>query len=178
MSTSNTPDSQPPQRARIPHWTAPFFWIVGTLLVHVGLPWFISFFVPRYGWADASPGWWNLIGLIPALGGLVMIAWGVILRFNVAASGWRWKLAPSYMLNKGPYRFSRNPIYLLELVMWLGWSIFYGSIAVLITFFLWWAAFVFYVIPRDERRMEARFGETYLQYKQSVPRWMKLPWGR
>jgi protein-S-isoprenylcysteine O-methyltransferase Ste14 len=28
------------------------------------------------------------------------------------------------------------------------------------------------VLPREERGLEARFGETYLQYKRTVPRWL------
>jgi protein-S-isoprenylcysteine O-methyltransferase Ste14 len=79
------------------------------------------------------------------------------------------------MLVKGPYRFSRNPMYVLELAMWAGWSIFYGSIAVFVTFILWWIAFAFFLVPLEERQLEERFGEAYLQYKNSVPRWVGLP---
>lgn len=41
-------------------------------------------------------------------------------------------LTPSYLLMRGPYRFTRNPMYVAELGLWLGWTIFFGSPAVLI----------------------------------------------
>lgn len=49
------------------------------------------------------------------------------------------------------------------------------SIAVLIGFILWWIAFAFILVPFKERQLEARFGETYLQYKKTVPRWFGPP---
>ncbi len=175
MSTSEAPDRQPSKRARIPRWSAPILWIVGALLVHVALPWGISLLSPRYGWVEGQPGWWNLIGLIPVAAGMGMIAWGGSLHFVAAPGGWEMERTPRYMLVKGPYRFSRNPMYLLEIGMWLGWAIFYGSIAVLIAFVLSWIGFAFFMVPSEERQLEARFGETYLQYKNSVPRWFGLP---
>ncbi len=59
--------------------------------------------------------------------------------------------------------------------MWFGWAIFYGSIAVFIAFILWWLFFAFLQIPTEERQLEARFGEIYLKYKATVPRWIGLP---
>ena len=46
---------------------------------------------------------------------------------------------------------------------------------VLIAFILWWLFFAFLQIPTEERQLEARFGETYLKYKDTVPRWIGLP---
>ena len=174
MSTSEAPNSQPSKRPRLPRWAAPILWIVGALVVHVALPWAISLIGPRYGWVEGRPGLWNLIGLIPVVAGLAMIAWGGSLHFVAAPGGWEMETTPRYMLVKGPYQFSRNPMYLLELAMWLGWAIFYGSIAVLIAFILWWMVFALFLIPSEERQLEARFGETYLQYKNRVPRWFGL----
>ena len=78
---------------------------------------------------------------------------------------------PKYLLVQGPYRFSRNPMYLGELVLWLGWALFYGSVAILIGFLLMWVMMNFRAVPREERDLEARFGESYLEYKDNVPRW-------
>lgn len=81
---------------------------------------------------------------------------------------------PNYLLTKAPYSFTRNPLYLLEIIMWFGWTIFYGSLAVFITTILWWIIFAFIIIPYEERQLEARFGEEYLKYKRAVPRWIML----
>lgn len=168
---SEAPESRPSKRAR---WLRPTLLIPLGLGVHVLLPWAISLITPRYGWADGRPGVSNVIGLIPVAMGLGMIAWGLSLHFVRATGVVQWEGTPRYLLLKGPYRFSRNPMYLLELVMWLGWAIFYGSIAVLIAFILWWVFFAFIQIPTEERQLEARFGESYLQYREKVPRWFGL----
>ena len=145
------------------------------LAVHVALPWAISLITPHYGWVDGRPGVWNVIGLIPVAVGLAMIAWGLSLHFVRGTGVVDWEGTPRHLLVKGPYRFSRNPMYLLELAMWLGWAIFYGSGAVLIAFILWWVFFAVIQIPTEERQLEARFGAIYHQYTNTVPRWFGLP---
>lgn len=152
-----------PEPARIPKWSAPILWILGTLLLS-----------PRYGWSQGNPGAWNLLGLIPIAAGLGMIAWGASLHFASTANGWRMETTPRYLITRGPYKFSRNPMYVLELAMWFGWAIFYGSISVFIMFLLWWVAFYF-LVPYEERQLKARFGDAFLNYQRNVPRWFKLP---
>ena len=78
----------------------------------------------------------------------------------------------NYLVLGGPYRFTRNPIYLFGMLIWLGWIIFYGSVAVLAGTVIIWGSVALLVVPWEERNLEARFGETYLQYKHSVPRWL------
>jgi protein-S-isoprenylcysteine O-methyltransferase Ste14 len=168
---SEASDNQPSGRSRIRVWVVAFFLVSLATAVHVVVPWAISLLTPRYGWVQGRPGLWNLIGLIPAATGLAMIAWALRLHFIRRTGIWELEPVPRQMLVKGPYRFSRNPMYLLELIMWLGWAIFYGSTAVLLAFGLWWIVFALIIIPREERQLEARFGETYLDYKRQVHRW-------
>jgi protein-S-isoprenylcysteine O-methyltransferase Ste14 len=66
-------------------------------------------------------------------------------------------------------------MFLFELAFWFGWALFYGSIAVLIGFLLFWVALNFMIVPYEERDLEARFGEAYRDYKARVPRWLGLP---
>jgi protein-S-isoprenylcysteine O-methyltransferase Ste14 len=81
------------------------------------------------------------------------------------------ELAQRYLLRHGPYAFSRNPMYLFELTLMFGWVIFYGSVAVLIAFGIACAVLNFINVPLEERALQARFGEVYLEYQRSVPRW-------
>jgi protein-S-isoprenylcysteine O-methyltransferase Ste14 len=39
----------------------------------------------------------------------------------------RRNLEPEYLLTDGPYRFSRNPMFLGSIAVWGGWSIWFGS---------------------------------------------------
>jgi len=68
-------------------------------------------------------------------------------------------------------------MYVCELAMWLGWAIFYGSPALLVAFVAWWITFVFVIVPDEKRQLQARFGQRYLEYMRSVPRWLR-PAGR
>jgi protein-S-isoprenylcysteine O-methyltransferase Ste14 len=77
-----------------------------------------------------------------------------------------------YLVVGGPYRFTRNPMYLCGMLIWLGWIIFYGSVAVLAGTVVIWGSVGMLVVPWEERNLEARFGEAYLRYKHSVPRWL------
>lgn len=79
------------------------------------------------------------------------------------------------LLTPGPYAFSRNPMYLSELAFWLGWALFFGSIAVLIGFLALFMLFNFVAVPHEERELETRFGEAYRAYKAQVPQWIGLP---
>src|SRR5262249_1364413 len=78
--------------------------------------------------------------------------------------------SPKFLLMSGPYAFTRNPMYVAELALWFGWTILFGSIGVLIGFIVL-CVVVNYVVRREERAMEAQFGEVYHQYKVKVPRW-------
>jgi protein-S-isoprenylcysteine O-methyltransferase Ste14 len=169
MSTSNIPNSGHPSRARfLPLWLAyPL-----ALIVWGVVPWAISLLTPHYGWTAGHPGPWNLFGLIPVLVGSTGLIWGLALHSAKSPEGIEWELDKSYLLIRGPYAFSRHPMYLSELTLLLGWVIFFGSIALLIAFVVWCVFFNFYAVPHEERAMEKHFGEAYRTYKARVPRWL------
>jgi len=76
------------------------------------------------------------------------------------------------IVRAGPYRFSRNPIYLAFSLLQLGLSLWVNSLALLITLIPAVALMWLVVIPREERYLEARFPSEYLPYKASVRRWL------
>jgi protein-S-isoprenylcysteine O-methyltransferase Ste14 len=141
-------------------------------IVWVVLPWTLSLLMRRYGWTAGRPGLWNDFGLIPVVVGLTGSLWTLHLHFAQSHDRLDWELDKNYLLTRGAYSFSRNPMYLFELILIFGWAIFYGSIPVLIAFLFWWSAFTFYIIPQEERVIESHFGEAYRDYKRSVRRWI------
>jgi protein-S-isoprenylcysteine O-methyltransferase Ste14 len=160
----------------MPRWLARsvalLVWIVGVPLAHGVIPWVISFVTPRYGWGAGYPGTWNLLGLIPIIVGTACLVWIMVLHVARTPEQVKLEWTPTYLLRRGPYALTRNPMYVAELALWCGWALLYGSVAVLIGFLFLWMVMHFRVIPREERALEARFGEVYLHYKNAVPRWL------
>lgn len=76
------------------------------------------------------------------------------------------------IVRAGPYRFSRNPIYLAFSLLHLGLAFSLNSLGLLITLIPAVALMSRVVIPREERYLEARFPSEYLAYKGSVRRWL------
>jgi protein-S-isoprenylcysteine O-methyltransferase Ste14 len=169
----------PGPRARgIPRWLVitlvPIIWPVGVSAVHAGIPWALSRLGPRYGWADGEPAGWNLLGYVPVAAGAVLLAWITAFAFarlrdlpERVPMDW----SPAILMTDGPYAVSRHPMYVGELALWLGWTILYGSIPVLIGFAVL-GAVVARLAPREERALEAKFGDAYREYKARVPRWL------
>lgn len=108
------------------------------------------------------------IGLIVV--GVVIFA-SAIREFRRAGTSFRTHEPDTAIITGGPFRFSRNPIY-------LGFGLFFAGIAVAADN-LWALALLlpvlivihYGVIAREERYLEAKFGEAYLGYKASVRRW-------
>ena len=73
---------------------------------------------------------------------------------------------------EGPFRFTRNPIYVSFTLTYLGitmsvnalWSVLFLPVGLLIV--------RHGVIAREERYLERKFGPEYLQYKARVRRWI------
>jgi protein-S-isoprenylcysteine O-methyltransferase Ste14 len=175
MNTPEIPNKDQSKRVRLPHWITPIFLTVLFLLVHVAAPWGLSLLSTRYGWVDGRPGTWNLLALIFVVAGIACTIWMIALHYRASPSSFLELRPGQKLLTPGPYAFSRNPMFLFELAFWFGWALFYGSIAVLIGFLLFWVALNFMIVPYEERDLEARFGEAYRDYKARVPRWLGLP---
>ena len=75
------------------------------------------------------------------------------------------------IVRTGPYRFSRNPIYLAFSLFQLGLAFWVNSVGLLFMLIPALALMSFVVIPREERYLEARFPSEYVPYKASVRRW-------
>lgn len=78
----------------------------------------------------------------------------------------------SYLIRKGIFGFSRNPIYLGMIVVLIGLWIYLGSLTPIfvVPLFSWLIQEVF--IKEEERMLEDKFGEDYLEYKATVRRWI------
>jgi len=76
------------------------------------------------------------------------------------------------IVRAGPYRFSRNPIYLAFSSFQLGIAIWVNSVWLVVTLVVAVMLINSVVIPREEQYLERKFGAQYLDYKASVRRWL------
>ena len=76
------------------------------------------------------------------------------------------------VVDSGPYRFSRNPIYVAFSLLQLGIATWADSVWLLVTLVGAVAGMALVVIPREERYMARKFGDSYLDYKRRVRRWV------
>jgi len=132
------------------------------LLGHVIVPQQLSLLSARHGWAHGGPGWLNLLGVIPIAAGAAFLVCTFRLHFVAVRDSFEMKGTQNYLVLIGPYRFTRNPIYLFGMLIWLGWIVFYGSAAVLAGAVIIWGIVAMLVVRWEERNLEARFGEAYL----------------
>jgi protein-S-isoprenylcysteine O-methyltransferase Ste14 len=93
-------------------------------------------------------------------------------RFRAAGTPVPARKPTTAIVRTGPYRFSRNPIYLAFSLLQLGIAIWVNCLWLLLTLAVAVALVHYVVIPREEEYLERRFGDQYLDYKASVRRWL------
>jgi protein-S-isoprenylcysteine O-methyltransferase Ste14 len=76
------------------------------------------------------------------------------------------------IVRTGPYRVSRNPIYLAFSLFQLGLAVYVNSLGLLITLIPAVALMALVVIPREEHYLEERFPSEYSPYRAAVRRWL------
>ena len=108
--------------------------------------------------------------------GVILLAVGLFISavrtFRAAATPVPGNRPTTTIVRTGPYRFSRNPIYLAFSALQVGIALCVGSLWLLITLFPALALMSFWVIPREERYLEGKFGPQYSSYRDSVRRWL------
>lgn len=117
-----------------------------------------------------GPVFWGL-GLLLAGAGLGLIGWSAL---------WFWKKRtpiephhdPKALIVEGPYRISRNPIYLGLLAMLTGYVLWLGVLSpVLLPWLFLWVLERRFVAPEEERLIAA-FGLEARRYLQQTRRWL------
>lgn len=109
-------------------------------------------------------------GLLAAIGvGLILTSAWPHKKAGTNLEPWKPTTA---IITGGLYRYSRNPIYLGMALAQAGLAVAGGSLAALATVAGSVAVTQFYVIAREERYLEAKFGKAYSDYKARVRPWI------
>lgn len=145
-------------------------------------------------WLDLPPNWlagcvivtWIQAGYVPlipsgfwlkAIGGALFVASVVLVLFAVLAFRTHRTTiiphqAPARMITSGPYRLSRNPIYLADLGILLSLSLYWAApLGVLLVPVLGWILTRRFILP-EERRLASAFPDAFGAYCKGTRRWI------
>jgi len=76
------------------------------------------------------------------------------------------------IVTHGPFRFTRNPIYLANVLVYIGLTFLLNTVWPLLLLLPMLFVVDWGIIRREERYLENKFGNAYLSYKNKVPRWL------
>ena len=118
------------------------------------------------------PGrWGSPVGVMLIVLGLTIMP-PVLAGFRRAGTPFDAHRPASALVTEGPYRFSRNPAYLALTLWYLGLGLLLNNGWVLLLALPLVGVMHRWAIPREERHLEARFGDQYRRYKAAVRRWL------
>ncbi len=114
---------------------------------------------------------------IPWLGGalvtlaLLIMGWS-LLQFRKAKTTVRPDKPASALITTGPFRFSRNPLYLAWSILYTGVGLWLNNAWVMALLIPTILVITFAVIVREEQYLLKQFGEDYQYYQATVRRWL------
>jgi protein-S-isoprenylcysteine O-methyltransferase Ste14 len=103
--------------------------------------------------------------------GLALMLWAFI-EFRRAKTTVMPFRESSVLVPHGPYRFSRNPIYVGDILVHIGLAVALNAGWPVILLPVVIAVVRYYVIGREEEYLSRTFGPAYDAYRQSVRRWI------
>jgi protein-S-isoprenylcysteine O-methyltransferase Ste14 len=145
-----------------------------TLLFILGLlaAWWLHQAVPfAIGPAPSLAVWMMVGGALILAAGTAVFWWGMT-TFARARTGIMLQRPASRLVTAGPYRWSRNPMYVGFVAMYLGFALIMNSIWPLALLPAVVLVLEFVVIAREERYLRTVFGSEYEEYCRRVKRWI------
>ena len=131
-----------------------------------------GFFMDSFGWTTPlyEPAQY-LGGGGLAVAGFSLMAGSIraLRQAGTPVETWRPTAA---VVSRGPYAHMRNPIYSALLLVYLAIGMVANAPAVVALAPLLFAALHFGVVLREEHYLEFKFGDAYLEYRRTVPRWL------
>jgi protein-S-isoprenylcysteine O-methyltransferase Ste14 len=128
----------------------------------------VQYFKPQALLAHAPIGY-ATGGAVIVLG-LALVTW-VVLHFRRAGTPVSPLRPAHHLVVSGPYRFSRNPDYIGQALLYIGIGLVLNSAWVLLGLLPALLLIRYLVIAKEERYLESRFGAEYVRYCQCVRRW-------
>ncbi len=108
------------------------------------------------------------LSFLAAGASLGFLALGEMRRANTTAEP---NSTPAALVTRGPFRFSRNPIYIADVLVALGLALMFASAWMTAGAIAFAAALNWLVIPAEERMLAVQFADAYAAYRRRVRRW-------
>jgi protein-S-isoprenylcysteine O-methyltransferase Ste14 len=145
----------------------------GTLFVFL-IPYLLIVVFPgldaRFGFPPFDLNPWNVIlGILMAVVGFYFAFNTVLSQFSRASGTPLPVMATQKLLVDGVYLHTRNPMVFGTLLAYLGIAIAVGSISSILAVLIFGGLLLTYVKKVEERELEARFGQDYVDYKARTP---------
>jgi protein-S-isoprenylcysteine O-methyltransferase Ste14 len=142
----------------------PLAWVLAVIAAFA-LDWLMPLpFVP----AAVSAPWLGGAVFVVAL---ALFAWAIA-TITRAGSNVPTNRPTTSIVDTGPYRFTRNPIYLGMMLGLVGLAIAFDSLWPLVTLVPFALVIRYGVVAREEAYLERMFGEVYRRYRARVRRWL------
>ena len=143
---------------------APPIVFLGLGLIGVGM----EYVAPLSIGIDSPANYLGLGVIIISIAGLVLMA-KLFKRHETAVEPWE---STSKIISTGPYRYSRNPIYIIACGVPIGLGIVFNTYWALFAFIPALIVVYYTAIKKEEKYLETKFGQDYLDYKAKVRRWL------
>jgi protein-S-isoprenylcysteine O-methyltransferase Ste14 len=118
--------------------------------------------------ANLPAGWLGAAVFVLAL---ALFAWAIV-TITRAGSNVPTYLPTTTIVESGPYRFTRNPIYLGMFLGLIGLAIAFDNLWLLMTLVPFALVIRYGVVAREETYLERKFGDVYRGYGARVRRWL------
>ncbi len=135
----------------------------------LGAVWFPWWILSRGG-VTPEPAVWYAVSVIIMGAALYLACLWVFATVGRGTPG-PWD-APRQIVAVGPYCWVRNPIYIAALLVVVGEAWLFLSFSLLVYAGTMAVLFHLFVISYEEPTLRRRFGETYVEYLRTVPRWI------
>jgi len=142
----------------------PLAWALA-VVAGLGLDWLVPLrFLPV-----GLPASW--LGVIVFVLALALFAWAVV-TITRAGSNVPGNRPTTTIVESGPYRFTRNPIYLGMFLGLIGLAIAFDNPWLLMMLAVFAPIIRYGVVAREEAYLERKFGDVYRGYRSRVRRWL------
>jgi protein-S-isoprenylcysteine O-methyltransferase Ste14 len=142
----------------------PIAWAVA-VLAGLAFNWLTPLrFVPH-----ALPAVW--VGAVIFAAGVALFAWAIS-TMTRAGSNVPTNRPTTTIVDRGPYRFTRNPIYVGMMLGLVGLAVALDTLWLLLTLAVFALVIRYGVVAREEAYLEREFGDVYRGYRKRVRRWL------